>query len=318
MDTQILLISADHGHWLESSLPAALAQPDAQVTVIDNASSDSTAAVAARHGARHMRLERRVSWAAANNAAIESTSGDAVLLLNADCFLEPGFLEAAGSRLEDPGVGSVAPRLLRTESPDPAGHLDSIDCAGMVVDRRRKNRLAGFGSPALAYDTPCEVFGADGAAALYRRSALDDCRLRGQVLDEGMESWASDVDLAWRARRLGWRSVYEPSALAYHVRSYSPSTRKRMPERERRIQFRNRYLMMVKNDTAAVVRDLLPIAAWEVAAFGWAVVGERHLLGAYGEAARLLPDALRARSQLRRRLRGRPKPTIPFGLEAVR
>jgi len=75
---------------------------------------------------------------------------------------------------------------------------------------------------------------------------------------------------------------------------------------------------MVKNDTAAVVRDLLPIAAWEVAAFGWAVVGERHLLAAYGEVARRLPDALRARSQLRRRLRGRPQPIIPFGLEAIR
>jgi len=90
MDTQILLISADHGHLLEHSLPAAIAQPGAEVTVIDNASTDSTSAVTAEHGARHLRLDRRLSWAAANNAAIASTGGGAVLLVNADCFLEPG------------------------------------------------------------------------------------------------------------------------------------------------------------------------------------------------------------------------------------
>ncbi|MEK6229847.1 MAG: glycosyltransferase [Actinomycetota bacterium] len=318
MDTQILLISADHGHLLEHSLPAAIAQPGAEVTVVDNASTDSTPAVTAEHGARHLRLDRRLSWAAANNAAIASTGGGAVLLVNADCFLEPGFLAAARPRLDEPGVASVAPRLLRTQGPDPGGRLDAIDCAGIVVDRRRRNRLGGFGSPALAYDSPCEVFGADGAAALYRRDALEDCRLRGQILDESMESWASDVDLAWRARRLGWRSVYEPRAVAYHVRSYSPATRARMPEQERRIQYRNRYLMMVKNDTSALVRDLPWIAAWEVAALGWAMLRERHLLRAYGEAARRLPEALRARSELERQLRDRATATIPFGLEAIR
>lgn len=76
--------------------------------------------------------------------------------------------------------------------------------------------------------------------------------------------------------------------------------------------------MMVKNDTSALVRDLPWIAAWEVAALGWAMLRERHLLRAYGEAARRLPEALRARSELERQLRDRATATIPFGLEAIR
>ena len=108
-----------------------------------------------------------------------------------------------------------------------------------------------------ASTTRGEAFGADGAAALYRRETLDDCALGAEVLDEDLALWASDVDLAWRARMLGWRCAYEPRAVAYHVRTYSPSTRGRLPKRDRRIQFRNRYLMMAKNDTAAgLVRDL--------------------------------------------------------------
>ena len=318
MDTQILLISTDRAAEVEHSLPLAMAQPDAEVTVVDNASTDATGELARRHGARHLRLPERVSWAAANNAGIDATDGPAVLLLNADCFLDPGFLSAARPRLDEPGVGSVTPRLMRTLGPAEGEHLDAIDCVGMVVDRRRKNDLAGHGLPALCFDTPGAAFGPDGAAALYRREMLDDCRLGGAVLDEAMEKWASDVDLAWRAHTLGWRSAYEPSALAYHVRSYSPTTRARVPERDRRVQFRNRYLMMLKNDTAQLLGDLPRVVAYEVLALGFALLRERHLLRGYAEVARMAPRALAHRRELTARRRGRPPAPVPFGLEPAR
>ncbi len=316
--TTILLICADRAADLERSLPAAMAQADAEVVVIDNASTDATAAITARHGARHLRLPERLSWAEANNAGIDATTGPAVLLLNADCFLEPDFLAIERPRLDEERVGSVTPKLLRTLGTTDEDRLDAIDCVGMVVDRRRKNNLAGHGSPALAYDVPGPAFGPDGAAALYRREMLDDCRLGGAVLDPALEKWASDVDLAWRAWLLGWTSVYEPRAVAYHVRSYGPSTRSQVPERDRRVQFRNRYLMMVKNDTSALARDLPRVAAYEVAAFGYALLRERHLLRGYGEAARMLGKARRDRRELRAKLAGRPRSAVPFGLEPVR
>src|SRR2546426_882993 len=118
MRTTVLLISADRADELRHSLPAAIAQDAAEVVVVDNASSDDTGRLAAEHGARHLRIEERLSWAAANNRAIAEADGDAVLLLNADCFLEPSFLKAALSALERPGVGSVAPKLVRTEGPE--------------------------------------------------------------------------------------------------------------------------------------------------------------------------------------------------------
>jgi GT2 family glycosyltransferase len=316
MRTTVLLPSWDEASLLRSSLPAAVSQPGAHVVVVDNASTDDTGAVAAEHGAEHLRFDRRLSYCATMNEALRRTDGDAVLLLNADCFLEEGFLEAARTRLEEPGVCSVAPKLVRALAPDPARRLDAIDAAGLVIDRRRKNTLAGHGRPALGYDLPGEAFGADGAAALYRREALEDCALAGEVLDEDFERWASDVDLAWRARTLGWRCVYEPAAVAYHVRTYSPSTRARMPERDRRMQFRNRYLMMVKNDTpAALVRDLHRIAAYELVALFYALVRERCLLGGYRDAARLAPGAWRRRRALRERRRARAVRAVPLDLE---
>jgi GT2 family glycosyltransferase len=247
-------------------------------------------------------------------AALAQPNSDAVLLLNADCFLAPGFLAAALPRLAEPGTGSVAPKLIRTL--DGERHLDALDAAGMTVDRRRKNGLVGHGRPALAYDRPGEAFGPDGAAALYRRETLADCAIDGRVLDEDMARWASDADLAWRARLLGWRCAYEPGALAWHVRSYSPTTRAAMPAADRRLQFRNRYLMMLKNDTpAALARDAHRVAAYEALALGHALLRERSLLAGYREAVRLAPRALEARRELHARSRKRRRASVPLGLE---
>jgi len=152
--TTVLLLSTDEAHLLRHALPAARAQEGADVVVVDNASSDDTAAVAREHEARYVALERRLSYCAAMNAGLAATGGDAVLMLNPDCFLEPGFLAAARPRLDEEGVGSVAPRLVRATGPGPEQALDELDAAGMVVDRRRKNGLVGHGEPAERYAAP--------------------------------------------------------------------------------------------------------------------------------------------------------------------
>jgi GT2 family glycosyltransferase len=319
----ILLLSVDEAPMLSWSLPAAMAQdPAAEVVVVDNASADGTGALAAAHGARHLRLERRLSYAAAINESIRRTGGDAVLLLNADCRLRPGFLAAAVPRLSEAGVGSVAPKLLMADPIDTTAMAEQIDTAAMVIDRRRKNGLVGHGRPARAFGRPAPVFGADGAAALYRREVLTGCMLDdGEVLDEDMELWASDADLAWRAQLLGWRSVYEPTAVADHVRTYSPSTRAQMSEAARRLQFRNRYLMMIKNETApGLARDLPWIVTYEALALGHVLLRERHLLGGYRDAWRLRAGARRRRAAIQARRRRLAIPVRraipPFGARA--
>ncbi|MEA2299273.1 MAG: hypothetical protein QOF77_2209 [Solirubrobacteraceae bacterium] len=317
MRTTIVMLSVDEADRLEHSLPAAVAQPGAEVLVVDNASVDRTPEVAAEHGARYMRLRERRSYCAAVNAGIAASTGAAVLLLNADCVLAPGFLAAALARLRDPSVGSVAPKLIRTESVEAGSRLDILDTAGMTVDRRRKNGLVGHNAPCDAYAVSAETFGGDGAAVLYRRETLEACAVGGEVLDEDFELWAADVDLAWRAQLLGWRSIYEPAAVAWHVRYYSPSTRAALDPGHRRLQFRNRYLMIAKNETAAgLAGDLHRILAYEVLALGHVLLRERALLGGYRDAWRLLPAARRRRAQIApRRAPGR---RVPFGLEPPR
>jgi hypothetical protein len=82
------------------------------------------------------------------------------------------------------------------------------------------------------------------------------------------------------------------------------------------VQFRNRYLMMVKNDTLRDVGSDLPrIFGYEIAAFGYALLRERHLLRGYSELRHLLPTARRHRLEIQARRRSRGNPRAPFGLE---
>jgi len=314
MRAAFVLLSSDEAPLLEHSLPAALADGFEEALVVDNGSADGTAELARRHGVRRLALARRAPYTAAMNAGLRALGDcDAVAFLQADTFVSPGYRRACLTALESGRrVGSVAPKLLRATGPLPGERLEVIDAAGMTIDRRRKNSLVGHGQPAVRYAQAAEVFGADGAAAVYRREALDDCAVGGQVFDEGMPGWACDADLAWRARLLGWSSRYAPDAVVHHIRTYSPTTRARMSAADRRTQFRNRYLMMAKNDSlGALARDAAPLLLYELLALGYAVLREPELLAGYAEALARLPKALRWRAEVQRRRRVR---RIPFGL----
>ncbi|MDX6666309.1 MAG: N-acetylglucosaminyl-diphospho-decaprenol L-rhamnosyltransferase, partial [Solirubrobacteraceae bacterium] len=90
MTVTVLVLSVDEAGHLETCLPAIVGQEGANVVVVDNACTDSTVEVAEGHGAKVLRLARRVNYAAAINSAVGATGGDEVLLLNADCTVQPG------------------------------------------------------------------------------------------------------------------------------------------------------------------------------------------------------------------------------------
>jgi GT2 family glycosyltransferase len=316
VSTGLLMLASDEAGLLEHSLPAALAEGFDEALLIDNASGDGTAELARRLGVERLALSRRAPYTEAMNAGLREIGTDFVAMLQADTFVSPGYRESCVRALsQHPQAGSVAPKLLRTLGPRVAQHLPIIDAAAMTIDRRRKNSLIGHGQPSQRYSTPGPVFGADGAGAMWRLEAIRDCTIDGEVFDENMPGWGCDADLAWRARLLGWDSRYEPSAVVHHIRTYSPSTRAFVTGADRRTQFRNRYLMIAKNDSLSdLLHDAPRLLAYEVLAFGYALLREPELLRGYLEALARLPGALRRRRRIQARRRVR---RVPFGLEPV-
>nr|WP_030501831.1 glycosyltransferase family 2 protein [Micromonospora purpureochromogenes] len=89
--------------------------------VVDNASSDDSAAVARELGARVIPLPENVGFSRANNVALREAAGTYLLFANPDLEVRPDGLEALARHLDAHG-GLVAPQLLATDgSPQPNG-----------------------------------------------------------------------------------------------------------------------------------------------------------------------------------------------------
>ena len=152
------------------------------------------------------------------------------------------------------------------------------------------------------YPHAARVFGATGAATLFRRAALDDVAIDGQVFDERFHSFREDAELAFRFAERGWSVVYEPAAVAGHRRSVLPSRRASLPPEVNRHSLKNRYLLRLDHQRGANFLATLP---WtlprDLGALVYALLFERTSLPAYAWLWR----NRRALVAHRRRLRAR-------------
>lgn len=188
---------------------------DFAVTVVDDGSTDGTAAMlAARYPeVRLLRRERNSGLVAACNAGFAATEAELVCLLNNDTEAEPGWLAALVAALDAaPEAGSAASKMLLFERRDTLHSAgDGFTITGLPVNRGVWRRDEG------QYDDRRDIFGPCAGAALYRRAALTAVADEsGQPLDPDLFMYCEDVDLNWRLQLAGYGSVFAPAARIYH------------------------------------------------------------------------------------------------------
>jgi GT2 family glycosyltransferase len=251
----VLVVTYNHAATLGATLASLAAQtrPPASVIVLDNASSDRSAEVAREH-AGHLplevvRFESNRGFAAALNEGLRRSTSEWVLSLNPDCRLEPAYLATlVAAAAEDGRTGAACPLLLRAAGPA-LETTTTVDSAGMVVSAWGRHADRGAGTRLLPeLQEPAWVFGSTGAAALYRRTALQDVAYPdGEVLDERFFAYREDADLAWRLQRRGWRCRFEPRAVGFHARGLKPEVGRSASEVINRLSVRNRFLLLWAN-----------------------------------------------------------------------
>ena len=280
-----------------------------EVVVVDNASEDGTQGVLGgfEDVARVLYNDRNTGFSAAQNQAIECSGSEWVLTLNPDALLEPGFvrrLVRAGS--VDKTVGSVCGKLLSIGPDFQPPAKPRIDSAGIYFTRSMRHFDRGWGQPDDGrFDVTEYVFGPSAAAALYRREMIADISLEDGFFDPDFFSYREDADVAWRAQLLGWRCLYTPDAVAYHVRRVVPGIRATLPAMVNMHSVKNRFLLRMKNATPGVYRSCwLPAAARDLVVIGGCLLWEQTSLPAFWALARCLPRTLRKRREImgRRRL----------------
>ena len=210
-DTSIVIVTWNGRQYLDACLTAAQAQPgsDAEIVLVDNGSSDGTAAfVRARFpDVRLVALGANHGFAGGCNAGAREARGEHVAFLNNDTVADPGWLRALRA-----GVDHATRSLLVTSRIVYMHDPSIIDSAGDGAYRWGGAYKRLHGESAERAAGAREVFGICGAACLMPKAVFEE--LGG--FDEDFFASHEDVDLSYRARLRGYRCRYVPDAIVRH------------------------------------------------------------------------------------------------------
>ena len=231
------------------AITAVLGQtvPPRHVIVVDDASTDDSVDVLRRsfESVRVLRSARNLGFGGAVNLGLACTSAPFVAILNSDARPRPDWAEQLGSVVVEHDVWALGSILV---SPD--GRVESAgDCC--LHDGTTAKLGNGCSESELRSD-PYEVFAAPGAAPVLRRSVMVE--LGGY--DETYRMYFEDIDLAFRARQAGHRSVVVPSARVEHDLARSSTS-----FRAAALIARNSIRCAVLNQTPLSARRLALVAA---------------------------------------------------------
>jgi GT2 family glycosyltransferase len=179
-----------------------------EIILVDNGSADSSVRYVKEKfpAVKVIELRENTGFTGGNAQGLKAADGEFVALVNNDTRAHDRWLEnLLRPMLEDSSVGICASKLLFEDGRTINSAGDGLTTAAVGLNRGLGKDGALFGNPEL-------VFGACGAAALYRRRMLDDVGF----LDDDFFLYDEDTDLNFRAQLAGWKCTYVPTATVYH------------------------------------------------------------------------------------------------------
>lgn len=184
-----------------------------------------------------------------NNVGIGMCDGEFIFVLNLDTILEPNCLQELVMAMDvDSRVGCVSPKILRLDERQNIREPKVFDSVGMYITKFLRHKDRGTGEVDQGqYNEKCYVFGVTGAGAFFRKTCLEEIKINEQYLDEDFWSYREDADVSWRLGNYGWRCLYMPEAVMYHVRTLRPGGRSVNSELSNMHSVKNRYLLMINN-----------------------------------------------------------------------
>lgn len=188
-----------------------------ELIVVDNGSWENEAVLLqeAYPFIKAIRSEKNLGFAGGNNLGIDVASGEYLLFLNNDAYVQDGSIsDLVDTMKQDSWLGGISPKILF------ADQEGGIQFAGYTSLSRvtLRNRLIGYreedrGQHDLIRSTPY----LHGAAMLVRREAIE----KADRMPEIYFLYYEELDWSVRIRQAGYRLEYHPSATVYHRESSS-------------------------------------------------------------------------------------------------
>jgi GT2 family glycosyltransferase len=235
MDLSIIIVNWNSKDYLEEclkSIRAFTAGFEYEIIVIDNASYDGVGEMLQRRypKVRFIQSDKNLGFARANNVGFQGSSGRHVLFLNPDTQIEGAAVESLVHRLDSStDFGIAGAKLLNSDRSVQTTSIRAFPTIlNQVVDlqafRRVFPRAGMWGAGALFNEgaEPVEVDAVSGACLMIKRTVFEAVHM----FSEDYFMYSEDIDLCFKAREAGWKTIYVPSAVVVHHGGTSSSQSK--------------------------------------------------------------------------------------------
>lgn len=221
-----------------------LKNEDSEIIIVEQEQNNEKAFKAVR-SVRYIFLPHR-STPHAMNVGVQKVRGDYILFLDDDVTVAPDLVKNHIKNFTDPEVAATVGRII-------------TDGQKIEPDRRDTGRINWIGNFSDGFSSVHrqEVDTVIGANTCWRKEVFErlggfDQRFTGNAL-------RFESDLSLRAKKAGYKILFEPKALVYHHREPSGGARKT----EGRIRW---YIDYFKNETLFFLKHrpvyLLPMFLW--------------------------------------------------------
>ncbi|GAB2987714.1 bifunctional polysaccharide deacetylase/glycosyltransferase family 2 protein [Nocardioides montaniterrae] len=170
-----------------------------EVIVVDDGSTDETAAIVEGLGLENVRLivQENGGKPTALNTGVAAASHDLVVMVDGDTVFDPETVATLVQPFADPGVGAIS------------GNAKVLNRGGLLGRWQHIEYVLGFNLDRRLFDVGQCMPTVPGAIGAFRRQALLD------VGGVSTDTLAEDTDLTMALCRDGWRVVYEEHAIAW-------------------------------------------------------------------------------------------------------
>jgi len=228
---------------MEKHLQKAIDASDgAQIVVADDCSTDGSVDYLKKNFPNVVVVtNRKQSGFAVNvNSGVVHATGDIVVLLNTDVEPEKGYLDPLIKHFSDKEVFAV-------------GCLEKSWEQGKTVLRGRgiARWEKGFYIHERGEVDKTDTAWVSGGSGAFRRSMWNV--LGGMDILYTPFYW-EDIDLSYRARKTGWKTVFEPKSIVGHYHEEGKIKQEFSPVDVKRIVYRNQFTFIWKNVTDPGVR----------------------------------------------------------------
>lgn len=231
MDLSVIIVNYNVQHFVRQTLISvkkALSDIQAEVIIVDNASTDGSIPMLEREFSefRLIKSEVNLGFSKANNIGINASVGEFVLLLNPDTIIQSDtLLKCLSFMRSTPDAGAIGVKMV-----DGSGHFLPESKRGFPSPKVAFYKAFGlsklfpksriFNQYHLGHLTEDEIHEVDvlsGAFMFLRKSVLDKIGL----LDEQFFMYGEDIDLSYRVTEAGYKNYYLPTTTIIHFKGES-------------------------------------------------------------------------------------------------